>query len=36
VNDLATAGKPTGEQAIRKQAELLMAQAKTQLMADVK
>lgn len=36
VKDLAAAGKPTGEQAIRKQAELLMAQAKTQLMADVK
>ncbi|GEP58603.1 DUF1476 domain-containing protein [Reyranella soli] len=36
VNDLANAGKPTGEQAIRKQAERLMAEAKTQLMADMK
>jgi hypothetical protein len=36
VKDLAAAGKPAGEQAIRKQSERLMAEAKTQLMADVK
>ena len=34
VKDLAAAGKPTEEPAIRKQAELLMAEAKTQLMAQ--
>ena len=36
VKDLAAAGKPTGEPAIRKQAERLMAEAKTQLMAETK
>ena len=36
VNDLAAAGKPTDEQTIRKQAERLLAYAKTQLMADRK
>jgi hypothetical protein len=36
VKDLAAAGKPTEEQTIRKQAELLMTEAKTQLMADIK
>ena len=36
VKDLAAAGKPTEEQTIRKQAERLMAEAKTQLMADIK
>ena len=36
VKDFAAAGKPTDEQTIRKQAERLMAEAKTQLMADTK
>jgi hypothetical protein len=36
VKDLAAAGKPTEEQTILKQAERLMAEAKTQLMADMK
>jgi hypothetical protein len=36
VSDLAAAGKATDEQTIRKQAERLMADAKTQLMADIK
>ncbi len=36
VKDLAAAGKPTEEQTIRKQAERLMTEAKTQLMADIK
>jgi hypothetical protein len=36
VKDLAAAGKPTEEPAIRKQAGRLMAEAKTQLMADIK
>jgi hypothetical protein len=36
VKDLAVAGKPTEEQTIRKQAERLMAEAKTQFMADKK
>jgi hypothetical protein len=36
VKDLAAAGKPTEEQTIRKQAERLMAEAKTQLMAETK
>lgn len=34
VKDFAAAGKPTDEKAIRKQAEGLMAEAKTQLMAE--
>jgi hypothetical protein len=34
VKDLAAAGKSTEESAIRKQAERLMAEAKTQLMAE--
>jgi hypothetical protein len=36
VTDLAAAGKPTEEQVIRKQAERLMAEAKMQLMAEMK
>ena len=36
VKDLAAVGKPTEEQTIRKQAERLMAEAKTQLMAETK
>jgi len=36
VKDFAAAGKPTDEQAIRKQAERLRAEAKEQLMAEVK
>ena len=36
VKDFAAAGKLTDEQTIRKQAERLMAEAKTQLMADTK
>lgn len=36
VKDLTAAGKPTEEPAIRKQAERLMADAKTQLMAETK
>ncbi|MBY0317704.1 MAG: DUF1476 domain-containing protein [Reyranella sp.] len=36
VQDFAAAGKPTDEQAIRKQAQRLMAEAKTQLMAETK
>ena len=36
VNDLAAAGKPTGGQTIRKQAERLLAHAKKQLMAETK
>lgn len=36
VNDLAAAGKPTDEPTIRKQAERLMAEAKSQLMAEAK
>ncbi|WP_428659246.1 DUF1476 domain-containing protein [Reyranella sp.] len=36
VKDFAAAGKPTDEQAIRKQAERLKAEAKEQLMAEVK
>ena len=36
VKDLAAAGRPTEEQTIRKQAERLKAEAKTQLMADMK
>ena len=36
VKDLAAAGKPTEEQTILKQAERLMAEAKTQLMAETK
>ena len=35
-NDLAAAGKPTEGQTIRKQAERLMTEAKTQLMAETK
>jgi hypothetical protein len=36
VKDLAAVGKPTEEQTIRKQAERLMAEAKTQLMGETK
>jgi hypothetical protein len=36
VKDLAAAGKPTEEQTICKEAERLMAEAKTQLMAETK
>ena len=36
VKDFAAAGKPTDEQTIRKQAERMMVEAKTQLMADMK
>ena len=36
VKDFAAAGKPTEGQTIRKQAERLMAEAKTQLMAETK
>jgi hypothetical protein len=36
VKDLAAAGKPTEEPTIRKQAERLMAEAKTQLIEDMK
>ena len=36
VKDLAAFGKPTEEQAIRKQAERLMSEAKTQLATETK
>lgn len=36
VKDLAAAGKPTEEQTIRTHAERLLAEAKTQLMAETK
>lgn len=36
VKDLAAAGKPTEAPVIRKQAERLLAEAKTQLMAETK
>ena len=36
MKDLAAAGKPTEDHTIRKQSERLMAEAKTQVMAEVK
>lgn len=36
VKDLSAAGKPTDDHAVRKQAERLLADAKTQLMSELK